>query len=203
MKLGGFLEFWEFIAIVSPRRGLAWLSNGDLDEWGRKDTDKILSTIINTYPKEYLKSMIILDYGCGMGRVAKYIAPYIGRVICADVSKTYLKVARKYLKEYNNIKYLHVNGKDLRQLPDESIDAAYSIGVFVHINKHDALKLFKEIKRSLKPGGLLIVDLPKPGTKWPSFEKYEHHDIKELINIFETFGVKQESTVLWIKLRKL
>jgi len=185
IKLRLYRLFWEIVALISPRRGLAWFSNKDLDFWGREDAIEILQIVNSSTLKNNLKSIVLLDYGCGMGCVVKHLAPYVGKVICADISRVYLKVARKYLKEYSNIEYLHVNGRDLQQLSNESIDDVYSLGVFVHINRKDALKLFREIKRVLKKGGIFIVDLPKPGTSWPSFERYEHHDIEMLTSTFD------------------
>jgi len=203
IKLRLYRLFWETVAVISPRRGLAWLSNKDLDSWGREDAIEILELISNSTLKGNLKSIVLLDYGCGMGRVAKHLAPYVGKIICADISRAYLKVAKSYLQEYTNIEYLHVNGKDLHNITNESIDVVYSIGVFVHINRKDAPKLFREIKRVLKERGIFIVDLPKPGISWPSYEQYEHHDIETLTSIFdEVIRTKEEGHVVRMYLRK-
>ena len=165
IKLRLYRAFWEIIAFLAPEKGLAWLSKTNIEEWGRRDANKILKAIIRHLPNTDLKKVVVLDYGCGIGRVAKYVAPKVGKVICADVSKNYLEKARTHLREFNNIEYLRVNGEDLRKLPSEIIDCVYSIGIFVHINKQDSLNLFREINRVLKRGGLFIVDLPRPGAK--------------------------------------
>lgn len=126
---------------------------------------------------------MILDYGYSIGRLTKYVAPKVSKVIYADISKNYLEKARTHLKEFNNIEYLRVNGKDLHKLPSEIIDCVYSIGVFVHINKKDAVELFREINRVLKREGLFIVDLPRPGKQWLSFENYSEEDVKNCLEV--------------------
>jgi len=49
IKLKLYRIFWEVIAFLASEKGLAWLSKTNMEEWGRKDADKILK-IITRYP---------------------------------------------------------------------------------------------------------------------------------------------------------
>lgn len=177
IKIRAYNMFWSLIALIAPKKGAAWLSEVDHEELGRRDAEYILRMAM----KYGVAFDVFLDYGCGYGRVAKYVAPHVKKLICADVSSIYLERARCYLRTHPNVKYIKVNGKDIKMIEDHTIDLVYSIGVFVHINKEDAYSLSKEIVRILKPEGIFIVDLPKPGSKWPSFEEYSQEEILKFL----------------------
>jgi predicted SAM-dependent methyltransferase len=52
------------------------------------------------------------------------------------------------------------DAKDLNMFEDNSIDEIYSSHLIEHFHFHDGLKVLKEWKRVLKPGGKLVVELP-------------------------------------------
>jgi len=199
IKLKLYRIFWSLIGLLFPRKGAAWLATVNHEKWGAEDAAYILRTA-----QKYGASLgVVMDYGCGYGRVAKHLAPHVERLICADVSPTYLARAKRWLKEYSNVGYLLVNGKDLKQLPDSSIDIVYSIGVFVHINRKDAILLSLEVARVLKTGGLFIVDLPNPDANWPSFEKYSHQDIEEFVKPYQVLEQYVSETITRLVLKKV
>ncbi|MEM4004329.1 MAG: class I SAM-dependent methyltransferase [Desulfurococcaceae archaeon] len=197
IKLKLYNIFWSSIALIAPRKGAAWLSKANYEEWGRKDAEYIL----HVAEKYGVTLDTFMDYGCGYGRVAKFIAPYVKKLICADVSSIYLARAKRYLRSNLNIEYVKVNGKDLKQIKNHQVDLVYSIGVFVHINKKDAYILSREIARILKPEGVFVVDLPKPGCKWPSFEEYSQEDILMFLEPYRELEKEVGNTVIRYVLR--
>jgi len=198
IRLRLYRAFWSLIALLFPKRGAAWLATVDHEEWGAKDAAYILRAA-----QEYGVPLgVVMDYGCGYRRVAKHVAPHVRELICADVSPTYLARAKRWLKGFSNVKYLLVNGKDLKQVPDSSIDIVYSIGVFVHINRRDAALLSLEVARVLKPRGLFIVELPNPDAEWPSFEKYFHQDIENFVKPYQILERHVGKTIIRLILRK-
>lgn len=52
---------------------------------------------------------------------------------------------------------------DVRKLPfdDESVDEAMAIHVFEHIQRWEALDTLREWRRVLKPGAMLVLELPE------------------------------------------
>mgnify|MGYP001772706606 CR=1 FL=1 len=190
--------FWSLIGLIVPKKGVAWLSDANHEEGG-KYYAKYIIEVVNRYG---IKPSRAMDYGCGYGRVAKYISPHVNELICADVSSTYLIRAKSYLKGLSNVRYLRVNGKDLREIQDESLDLVYSIGVFVHVNRKDAVKLASEVLRILKPNGLFIVELPNPSSYWPSFERYAPSDINEFVKGFRILEEGQGQTIVRLVLQK-
>ena len=69
-----------------------------------------------------------------------------------------LEKADRFAKEHN-LK-LNILKGDMRKLPfkDESISFVYSYNSIFHMKKEDVLKSIDELKRVLKPGGLLFVN---------------------------------------------
>jgi ubiquinone/menaquinone biosynthesis C-methylase UbiE len=104
----------------------------ELEFWssGGKDAEE-LKKFIN-------KDSIVLDVGCGMGRVEKFLASYCKEIHCVDVSSRMIKLAKKNLRNYRNVFFYVNNGKDLRIFPDNMFDFVFSIRTLQHLEKEDA-----------------------------------------------------------------
>jgi SAM-dependent methyltransferase len=98
---------------------------------------------------------IVLDAGCGMGRHARHVARYAGRVIAVDFSRAIDQAARN-VADFSNVDCVQA---DLLALPfdDESFHYAYSLGVLHHLE--DTERALKNIIRKLRPGGHLRIYL--------------------------------------------
>ena len=90
----------------------------------------------------------ILDAGCGTGRWAYFFAPFVKKIYCLEPSNA-ISVAKKYLGRFNNIIYIN-KLIDQIEIPDNSIDFCYCLGVLHHtINPENNLKiLVKKIKKN-------------------------------------------------------
>ena len=72
------------------------------------------------------------DLGCGSGRWARLVAPYVGELHCIDASHEALAVARKNLQEIPHVRF-HLASVEAIPLPDDSMDFGYSLGVLHHV----------------------------------------------------------------------
>jgi ArsR family transcriptional regulator len=100
---------------------------------------------------------VIADLGCGTGKLAEELAPYVGRVIGVDNSPAMLKTARKRTAELSNV---DLRAGELQSLPiaNAESDAAMLLLTLTYVA--DPLVVLKESARVLKPGGrVVIVDL--------------------------------------------
>ena len=113
------------------------------NEWGNFDqstiNDKELLKSFKQYfqifPKNYLnKNMEGFDMGCGSGRWSKLIAPNIKKLNCIDPSLKALNVAKKNLKDYQNIEFYN-KGVNEKILNPNSQDFGYCLGVLHHITE--------------------------------------------------------------------
>lgn len=101
---------------------------------------------------------VVLDIGCGAGRVGVHIAPRARRWIGADVSREMLSHARAALGGAGNVELIHLTGDGLPASLDGTIDVVYCTTVFMHLEEWDRYRYIQAAFRALKPGGRLYVD---------------------------------------------
>ena len=103
-------------------------------------------------------SDVVLEIGCGIGRVGKHLASHCQRWIGADVSPNMLAFAAGRLKGLRNVEFVELAGNDLQPIEDNSIDFVYCTVVFMHLESWDRFAYVEEAYRVLRPGGQLYVD---------------------------------------------
>lgn len=111
-----------------------------------------------------------LDFGCGAGRSSRYLKKLGFEVVGVDISEAMLTKARA---GDPNGEYLLVRDGDLSRFETGSFDLVLSAFTFDNIpTVENKMKNFREIRRLLKPGGILInlVSSPEIYThEWASF----------------------------------
>src|SRR5260370_525265 len=101
------------------------------------------------------RSMLVLEIGCGAGRVTRALATRFGEVHSVDVSGEMVKLARSALAQNPNAFVYQNNGKDLRVAPNRKFDFAFSCIVFQHIPSREIITNYvREAGRLLRPGAL-------------------------------------------------
>jgi SAM-dependent methyltransferase len=101
---------------------------------------------------------VVLEIGCGTGRVGSKLAPQCREWIGCDVSRAMLEHTRKAMGTQANFRLVHLNGRELNGVADASIDVVYSTGVFMHLDEWDRYRYVCEAFRVLHPGGRVYVD---------------------------------------------
>ena len=101
---------------------------------------------------------IVLEIGCGVGRVGRVLAPCCAKWIGADVAPSMLKYAAENLAGFRNVELVETDGFSLDGVADESVDLVYSTLVFMHLDGFERYRYLVEAMRVLKPGGRVYVD---------------------------------------------
>lgn len=148
---------------------------------------------------------VVLDLGCGIGRIEKYLAPYCKEIHGIDVSENMLKLAKKNVV-YGNVHFHKNNGRDLSIFPDEKFDFCFSIATLQHIEKEDALFYLMEIYRLLKKDGKAYLQFPNllcddnlrsfldiSKQKYRSIARMRYYTAAEIEKIMEAIGFKIHS----------
>lgn len=119
------------------------------------------------------KNSIILDIGCGVGRLATGLMRKINDIhyIGLDIDKNSIKWCQKYITSVNsNYNFVHLNIYNERYNPDgekiddnfnfnfdnKSIDVVYLYSVFSHMIEDEMKIYLKKILRLLKNNGNLF-----------------------------------------------
>lgn len=120
---------------------------------------------------EYIKDKIVLDIASGEGYGSNLMSNEAKFVYGVDIdAATIDKASKKYIK--NNLKYLTGSTSNI-PIESNSIDVVISYETLEHHDEHEQMML--EIKRVLKPNGILIISTP---------DKYYYSDIRNFKNKF-------------------
>ena len=133
-----------------------------------EDTADILRETVGVRPDD-----VILEIGCGVGRVGRVLSPFVKQWIGCDVSANMLRLAGRRLLGLENIRLQEVSGYDLQPIADASVDVVYTTVVFMHLEEWDRYNYVLEAMRVLKPGGRFYcdnVDIASPAG-WAVFEE--------------------------------
>ncbi|HEX2085064.1 MAG TPA: class I SAM-dependent methyltransferase [Solirubrobacteraceae bacterium] len=116
---------------------------------GERDLDTLLSTLGITVRQDD----VVLDLGCGVGRLTRVLARRAAHVIALDVSPEMLRRAQDLNDTLNNVTWLLGDGESLTGVEDASLDGAVSHVVFQHIpDAKVTLGYVEELGRVLEPG---------------------------------------------------
>ena len=110
----------------------------------------------------------VLDFGCGNGANTMLFAPDAYLVVGVDVDPEYALQATAYAEEQGikNLSYVVYDGRTL-PFPDKGFENVVSFEVLEHpANDRQTLT---EIRRVLKPGGVLAMSIPN---KWYLMETH-------------------------------
>jgi len=91
------------------------------------------------------KSQAVVDYGCGVGRVAKYVAPRTKNFIGIDINTGFVEKARRYVKSKNARFYT------LDDFKEKAIaDFVYSLMVLQHNDDKNRKNIMNNIYDRVK-----------------------------------------------------
>lgn len=155
-KLGDLDPLWAILS-DPQKEGGKW-DPGEFFASGKREIDEIMARIkvMDLTPA----AGTALDFGCGVGRLTQPLAGYFREVHGVDAADTMIERARQFDRSNGNCRY-HVNTRsDLSLFSDDTFDFIYSRIVLQHIPPDAARKYVAEFVRTLKPGGLLVFQLP-------------------------------------------
>jgi SAM-dependent methyltransferase len=148
-------------------------AQNDKEFWDRAATNRRFTHPLDRerLTRALPRDAIILDYGCGQGRLSSQLVDlgYVN-VLGIDSSAEMIRIAREEVPDAGFVE------NDGARVPcgDRSLDAVLLFAVLTCIPNDDAQKnLLREFKRILRPGGLLLVsDYPLQGDD-RNLQRYE------------------------------
>lgn len=120
---------------------------------GRQDAER-LAPLIDP-------GAVVMDLGCGIGRVARYVAPRCRTLWAVDASEVMLAHARRRLADAGgDVRFARSAGTSVPALPDDAVDLAYSLLTLQHLEREDAFALLRDLRRIVRPGGRAYLTFP-------------------------------------------
>jgi 2-polyprenyl-3-methyl-5-hydroxy-6-metoxy-1,4-benzoquinol methylase len=168
-----------FSVLTQGEFGKSAMSEERIDEFyesGKKEVDRLFKTLArNSIDSSSFRNC--LDFGCGAGRISRWLSASFEAVHAYDVSKNYLEMAQDYLE---NIDILNVDFRQVKSIDDlgqfPKVDLIYSVIVLQHNPPPIMHRIIGGFMKALNPGGVAFFQLPtyKEGYRFFS-KKYLRH----------------------------
>ncbi len=152
--IGGYKAVWNYYARHDARDAIfSGSTEESFEEAGRRDAERI-SRLAGANAR-------VLNIGCGIGRVERYLAPVVLEMHAVDISGEMIAQARArlaglpnvFLREVTPVEFLaaHTGGR---------FDLVFSLLVLQHLEKEDAFVYLEDARRVLRSGGTLFAQFP-------------------------------------------
>lgn len=114
----------------------------------------------------------VLDIGCGIGRVEKFLAPKCAEIDAVDISENMLRHARSEVKA-TNVHFRRCDATKLTNLFEpNTFDFIFTLNTLQHLAKDQALKVLKDVNALLKKTGIAFLHfLNSDAEHWKKISK--------------------------------
>ncbi len=158
---------WEDLATLDP----LWAILADPNrQHGRWDLEEFFATGVREV-SELLRAAEelgctpdrgrALDFGCGVGRLTRALSAEFEECVGVDISGEMIRSARELNADRQNCRFLVNVAPDLTLFESGTFDFVLSLIVLQHMpSGQAALGYVAEFLRVLRPGGLLVFQLP-------------------------------------------
>lgn len=147
----------------------------------------------------YLRTVPVLDAGCGPGRDARALAGYGLPVLGIDLSQGMLDAAHERTARRLPLGMIRYSLMDLRRLdlPDGCCRAVWCSASLLHLPKHVAPRAVVELARVARPGAPLALFLKLAGqSDDQTFHPYVHTDVPDARRFFAYYAPDEAARVV-------
>jgi SAM-dependent methyltransferase len=117
---------------------------------------KLGQALERTFERGYPAFRRILDWGCGCGRVTRYLNRTGSTVTGADIDGQSVEWCRLHLSFAS---FARIPLHPPTSFPDASFDLLFGISVFTHLSERDQGEWLAELKRIAAPGAVLLMSV--------------------------------------------
>lgn len=167
MSFFSTLQDWEYLAKKDPlwailsapsKKGGRW----QLDEFfahGQGEIDGVMRYL----QKQKLTPVDFdsaLDFGCGVGRLARALTSHFATVYGVDASPTMIARGRELNADRPKLELVLNQEPRLARFADNSVSFIYTTLVLQHITYPESARYVDELLRIVKPGGVVMLQTP-------------------------------------------
>lgn len=142
-----------------------------------EDVDTIYHLHRYAIPFNYITNKIVVDIASGEGYGSNLMAKTAKEVYGVDISSEAISFATLKYGQTKNLNFLEGTVEKI-PLKDSFVDVVVSFETLEHTDKHE--EMMGEIKRILKPGGILIISSPDKANYSDRFNRVNEFHVKEL-----------------------
>lgn len=104
---------------------------------------------------------VAVDFGCGVGRLTRALAPHFETTYGLDIAPTMIKEAVRLDAGVHGCVFLVHEDDDLGRFDDAGVDLVCCLLVLQHLPSRPAIEAYlREFVRVLAPGGVAVFQLP-------------------------------------------
>jgi SAM-dependent methyltransferase len=158
---------WEEFATQDPFWAVLSQTDRKYGRWEREDfyrTGEIQIAEVMDHAEQLDRPRnreAALDFGSGVGRLTRALAGRFDRAVGVDISQTMVDNATRFNEDVPNVSFQLNARPDLRVFEDASFDLVNTRIVLQHLpDREMILGYVAEFLRVLRPGGLLVFQLP-------------------------------------------
>ena len=126
---------------------------------------------------QYVQGKQVLDLASGEGYGSYHLSRVAASVVGVDIDAAAVSHAQQRYNQQSNLSY-RIGSCAQIPLDDRSVDVVVSFETIEHHDQHE--QMMREIKRVLRPNGLLIISSPNKKTYSEDLGNHNHFHIKEL-----------------------
>ena len=155
--LGQVDPFWAVLTEPARRHG-RW-EPGQFFATGEAEIAALMKQADELHLPQERK--LALDFRCGIGRVARALASRFENYVGVDISQAMIAQAQQWNSDCSRCRFILNTTEDLRSFDDGSVDLVHAGRVLQHLPSETIVHGYiSEFVRILKPGGLLVFQLP-------------------------------------------
>ena len=159
-------RYWDGLGRRNPYGAILTGGSGNLQQWdldeffetGKADAARFVADLERIAPAVHRDRL--LDFGCGVGRVTRALAAHFVSAVGVDAAPAMIARARDLHAACANCEFVLNSDAHLRRFDSATFDIVYSRLVLQHIAPELVHRYLPELVRVLKPGGVLMFQLP-------------------------------------------
>jgi SAM-dependent methyltransferase len=154
--LGATDPFWAILTDPAKKNN-GW-DQVEFFKTGVEEVEHILDWVERVHPLP--AKNLALDFGCGVGRLSQPLADHFQQVHGVDISPSMVELARGFNRRGDRCRYFLHSDHDLALFPGGTFDFIYSSITLQHIRPRFIQLYLAEFSRVLRPGGVVVFQLP-------------------------------------------